>query len=410
MKQKPQSQDNKPCWGLLPEQIRSRIRRREWDNFPSLKARLLGTKGFPIRIGLKPPDGSSAILNMDHFQKFVQEWKSFHHQDLVQWSVKNYRDLSEQDIPIFVVIGSIQDLIRFLGDKALSRSRLWECNMLPVLQLDQNLYPALVKHLDMVENLSSRDAELLAQLLPQLKPSLGTGLYLRALPLVGVDTKFLEKYLVLIEELTDTIHKGKVFESNGFLKWLDCIPHPKGFAQGVPIVRPLCLTSREQLGGFPMMQIPSDILRENELPALNIIVVENVESGLALPEMDNTVAVIGGGKNVAWMDASWLKNKRVGYWGDIDTWGFSILSDVRSKLAEVEPLMMDIETIKMHEGRMVPEPEHVGSVPVLLTNDEANLFNDLISDHFLSSRLEQERLSSDYICDKLKKWLSLYNS
>ena len=79
----------------------------------ALKARLLGTKEFPIRIGLKPPSGSSAILNMDHFQKFVKEWKSFHHQGLVQWSVKSYRDLSEQVIPTFVVIDSTFSPILF---------------------------------------------------------------------------------------------------------------------------------------------------------------------------------------------------------------------------------------------------------------------------------------------------------
>ncbi|MEQ2018814.1 DUF2220 domain-containing protein [Photorhabdus bodei] len=115
---------------------------------------------------------------------------------------------------------------------------------------------------------------------------------------------------------------------------------------------------------------------------------------------------MGGGKNIAWMNAAWLKGKRVGYWGDIDTWGLSILSDARDKFMDIEPLMMDVETVKAHEDRMVPEPNPVESNPTLLNEDEAKLFNYLISGRFQSSRLEQERLSSDYIRNKLMNWLS----
>ena len=108
------------------------------------------------------------------------------------------------------------------------------------------------------------------------------------------------------------------------------------------------------------------------------------------------------------MDAEWLKAKRVGYWGDIDTWGLAILSDVRDKFAEVEPLMMDVETLKAHEGKMVSEPVPFGSMPLSLNEDEARLFNDLISGRFQSQRLEQERLSSDYIRYKLADWLAVF--
>ncbi|MCT8351779.1 Wadjet anti-phage system protein JetD domain-containing protein [Photorhabdus kayaii] len=389
-------------WGLLPAQVKSIIRQREWDSLPSLKARLLGIKAFPIRVGLKPPKGNSAILDIVHFQRFIDEWKSFPHQDVVEWSSKNFRELSEQRIPTFVVIESMQCLIQFLGSDALSRSKVWERNMKPFLWVNKDLYPALVKCIDIVEKLSLRDAELLAKLLPQLKQGLGEGQYLRALPLIGIDTKFLENHQILIEELADIIHKGAVSASGGLIAWLGCSINPKGWLT----IRPLCRAAMAAFGGIPILQIPGELLRQYELPASNILVVENLQSGLALPEMPDTVAVIGGGKNIAWMNAAWLKGKRVGYWGDIDTWGLSILSDARDKFMDIEPLMMDVETVKAHEDRMVPEPNPVESNPTLLNEDEAKLFNDLISGRFQSSRLEQERLSSDYIRNKLMNWLS----
>lgn len=389
-------------WGILPEEAKDIVRRREWDSSPSLKARLLGTKEFPIRLGLKPPSGSSALADMVHFQRFVDEWKSFPQQDLIQWSTKTFRDLAEQLIPTFVVIDTIQNLIGFLGSEALSRSKIWESNMMPLLQIDNGLYPALVKHLETVEKLCRPEAELLAKLIPQLKPGIGEGLYQRALPLVGIDTKFLEIHQTLVEELLNTIHHGAILESGGLRSWLHCKVPPKDWLT----IRPLCLATTSKLGGIPILKMAGISLREYELPASNILVVENMQSGLALPEMTDTIAVIGGGKNIAWMDAPWLKDKRLGYWGDIDTWGLAILSNLREKGVTVQPLMMDLKTVVSHEQRMVIEAKPVKSCPASLTENESKLFNDLISGRFQSSRLEQERLSADYIRNKLMEWLS----
>ncbi len=396
---------NPAPWGILPEEAKDIIRRREWDKSASLKARLSGTKEFPIRLGLKPPKGNSALADMLHFQRFINEWKTFPHQDLVQWSTKTFRDLAEQRIPTFIVITSIQNLIDFLGSDALSRSKIWERNMMPLLQLDNNLYPALVKHLETIEKLCRPEAELLARLIPQLQPGMGKGLYQRALPLIGIDTKFLEHHQILVEELINTIHQGAVLESGGLTSWLHCTTPPKDWL----IVRPLCPETSNKLGGIPILKMAGNSLRRYELPASNILVVENMQSGLALPIMPDTIAVIGGGKNVAWMDAPWLRNKRLGYWGDIDSWGLSILSDVREKGVTVQPLMMDLKTVILHEKRMVVESKSVKNCPASLTEDEVKLFNDLLSGRFQSSRLEQERLSADYINSNLMEWLSEVN-
>ncbi len=118
--------------------------------------------------------------------------------------------------------------------------------MMPLLRLDRCLYPALVKHIDTVEQLSMREAELLAELLPQLHQGLGKGQYLRALPLIGVDTKFLEIHQTLAEELLDAMKNGAVTESGGFIAWLGCITNPKGWLT----IRPLCNTSTVALGGI----------------------------------------------------------------------------------------------------------------------------------------------------------------
>ncbi len=110
------------------------------------------------------------------------------------------------------------------------------------------------------------------------------------------------------------------------------------------------------------------------------------------------------GKNVSWMDANWLKSRRVAYWGDIDTWGLSILSDVRSRLSSVKAIMMDSDTLSQHEDRMVVEPEPLEPLPEFLTDSEAQIFSDLKIGNYSGSRLEQERLSPDYIRTRLEAW------
>jgi hypothetical protein len=57
---------------------------------------------------------------------------------------------------------------------------------------------------------------------------------------------------------------------------------------------------------------------------------------------------------------------------------------------------------------MVVEPEPILKIPPCLHEQEIKLFNDLISGRFKSTRLEQERISADYILQKLENWLLVF--
>jgi hypothetical protein len=316
-----------PGWGMLPDQAVQLIKKREWDHWTHLKARLSDERKFPIQLGLKPPDGKKALADMAHYLTFITAWKNFPFQEMVQWEPRNFQTLPGQTIPAALVISSIQDLAELMGKNGKARVKLWENNMRPILEAGSALpppnplYPVLVRRLDLIEKLSCADIRMLADLLPQLTPGMGKGFYLRALPVTGVDTKFIETHKLLIEELLNVLHGGAVTWTGGLLPWLDCMPRPAGWLMRSPLDKP----ARNALGCMPILKLPYMMLLTYELPAEHILVVENIESGLALPPMENTIAVIGGGKNVAWMDAVWLKEKHVGYWGDIDTWGLCFL-------------------------------------------------------------------------------------
>ncbi|ENW19182.1 hypothetical protein F926_02743 [Acinetobacter haemolyticus NIPH 261] len=98
------------------------------------------------------------------------------------------------------------------------------------------------------------------------------------------------------------------------------------------------------------------------------------------------------------MSAYFLKHhQKIYYWGDLDSEGLNILSMVRQKIPDVIPLMMDEVTILQFEDKMVDEPDSVFSEPQYLTAEELILFRHLRSNIYKNKRLEQERISNEWI-------------
>lgn len=390
-------------WGLLPDDVQGILLRKEWDSPKNLRDRLSGKRGFPIKIALKVPTGAQALRKVSHFHEYIKKWRQSPCRSHITWEQKQYRELGTHDVPVTLTIENVQSLIEFIGPKAVERSDLWQKLMMPVLDFDSNLYPVLVRHLMSLENMEIDDVQLIPKLLSQLHKGMGTGSFLRALPLKDVDTKFLENNFTLISNLLDTHLAGEINFYNGLMNWLGCEEIPKAWL----LVRPLCTQSKEQLGGLPILQLSTQTLRESPLPARNILVVENNQSGYGLPMLEDTIAVFGGGANVGWMDAKWLSDKNIGYWGDIDSWGLKFLSDARQQLPSLQAIMMDKGTLIEFEQRTVTEPSPLEGLPPNLLANEIELFHALRQGVYRGSRLEQERLSADYIEKQLLKWAVL---
>lgn len=415
--------NSRPAWGLLQQDAVELLRAKYWNNTKALKSLLTGNTEFPIQISLKPPKGNAALNNISHFQDFVDSWKSFCEQAEyesiqvnVHWETVIFRSISEQQVPTYLTIPDISSLARMLGDAEEQQLKDWQSRISYIFDslsielakrtvhpirstYERELFSTLVANLEILSGFSKLELELLVKLIPQLHKGMGRGSYLRALPVIFVDTKYIEKNLKLIESVTAAILDCSAKEM-GLLSWLDCRDKPKDWL----LVKPLCKSAAEALGGLPLLRMSSETLLQFELPAKNILVIENEQSCLSLDNIPDTIAVSGGGKNVSWMRANWLASKRVAYWGDIDSEGLAILSDVRSKLSTVIPLMMDTETVKAYRDRMVDEPESVIREPVALTESELMLFRMLRNGDYGSARLEQERLPMDFVYEKVRVW------
>ena len=123
--------------------------------------------------------------------------------------------------------------------------------------------------------------------------------------------------------------------------------------------------------------------------------VENEVTYLAFPPVEDAVVIFGGGYALSQMEPlTWLSQRKLVYWGDIDTHGFAILDRLRAKFEHVRSMLMDRATLLAHEDQWVRESAPVNAHLGSLHPDETALYTDLVEDTLgIAVRLEQERVS-----------------
>lgn len=400
-----------PDWGVLVTTARERWRSRFLDNAKNYRSVLAGEVEFPLTLPLKPPKSAKDILaHTAHFQAFYQQWQALERSLAntaceVVWELKRFQSVAEQRLPVRLVVHDAAGLMRFIGSSAYqqwqSSERLLHTVVTGIGATDSvSLRTTLIKHLATLEAMSEDKLRLLLGVLPQLQAQMGRGEYLRALPVVGVDTKFIEQHGYLLEAILDVLHEGAISAAGGLSSWLACLEKPRDWL----LVRPLCPKPLAALAGMSILRLSTETLWHMPLPAHNILIIENEQSCLALSHIPETIAVAGGGKNLSWLGAEWLADKRVAYWGDIDSEGFAMLSQARTKVPQLKALMMDAATVERFAERMVEEPHSVFKAPECLLEAEQHLFQNLRRGVYQQGRLEQERLDSDYIQQQVLAW------
>jgi hypothetical protein len=152
-------------------------------------------------------------------------------------------------------------------------------------------------------------------------------------------------------------------------------------------------------------------LRTDELAALvlaasTVFVVENEVTYLALPPVSDSIAVFGSGfASVGLAGVPWLTDREVVYWGDIDTYGFEILSRLRAHIPQMGSVLMDRQTLLSHRVHWGTESNPTRRPLAHLSDTEQSLYQDLIGDVYgIGVRLEQERVRFSQVQDALTPW------
>lgn len=389
---------------LTPREAISKVLHTEIDSVPHLIARLKGERPYPVEVPLKLPTSRQILQDTQAFESFVRAWRDFPFPRYVQRIDVSYKNGVEGgELPLRLCLPDFNALMEVIPQKSralIEQVRGRVRNLAAVMRVSETELYDLYRDL-LPEMLSDREFSDLLHVLPQLERDCGRGLYLRALPLHGIDTKFVERHHALIEEILRIC--GVADAGENLEDYLGVIPKPDGFAH-------LRILDQKLVERYSYMTVPSDELILHEPPGSRLLVVENVQSGLMLGELEDTSVIFGCGKNLTFAKAAWIRHKHsIVYWGDIDSWGLSMLADFR-KFAEnkVVSALMDLETIVHpgHQERMVAEPRSTEPERAYLEPHELSALDYLVA-HPMRNRLEQEKLDQDLVERKIREALAL---
>src|SRR5690606_29063539 len=124
-----------------------------------------------------------------------------------------------------------------------------------------------------------------------LRPGAAGGRPLRALGHAGIDSKFIERHRGLLIAMLDVLHEGEV-SSQGLETFLNASSSDDHWLMLMDL-------SGERLP-FAQCRVPARSLMTTPLPASHILIVENEQCLHALPQVSDTIAILGAGLNLKW--------------------------------------------------------------------------------------------------------------
>ncbi len=219
--------------------------------------------------------------------------------------------------------------------------------------------------------------------------------YIRELP-VAVHTKFIEEHKTVLRSLLDELIPANVnvlkskFEKRFGLKY------------DQPLVRIRSLDEAcWAVSHFQDLSIPIGQFKSTQVACKRIFIIENKMNFLTFPAVAQSFAIWGKGFSLEILkQVSWLNDKEIFYWSDIDVQGFQMLSQLRSYFPQAQSLLMDRDILDAYNEFIVAGTiTNVKSV-THLSNEESDLYTYLNENNL---RLEQERIHQKYVNESVNQ-------
>ncbi len=352
----------------------------------NMERALLGS-GSPGSIPLHPPTAKRVLADTASATSFVRAWQAYEPQAEVEWATRRWAHLGQQSVPVRVHIGSWERVAELTGQAAtlaLARSRF--AALLALFSFSPGLpgfQAAAARSHTAWLPMEDADFTRLLSVLTWLYAHPASGLRPRAVPVEGVDTKWIDRHQGLLLRLLKPLGYASLglslTDATLRLRFLD----------------PSLAPTPELLD----IAVPVNALR---LPhGLTVVIAENKETFLALPQApigSNAVLVFGAGYSgtqLAQLD--WIRAANVLYWGDADADGYAILNALRSHMpvpGAVRSVAMDSGTVEKFLHLSVADPGDPTRHLPHLTEEEENARRLLVTRG--NRRLEQERVSLDW--------------
>ena len=326
----------------------------------------------------------------------VQRWRAVTVGE-VRWEAVTFRSASEPvEMPVEWLLRNAEEWAAVTGDAVAQCEYARFHNLLP--RLDPIFRRIVVRQRSFVQEKSDEDILKVAEVAMNLTAGCADGRPLRALPVAGIDSKFLERHRSLVVQFLDTRFEGQASELG-----LESFLHAHDESDHWILVTPLAAG----LLPFQQQRIRASELLQKPLPASHILIVENERSLHQLIELPDTIAILGAGLNLEWMQAAWLRERHIAYWGDMDTWGLSMLAKARCHQPHLMALLMNRTLFDTYRSKLaVKEPNSAGEFPPEgLDSEERDFYRCLQEAE--KGRIEQEFLPREVVADALRQWRAL---
>lgn len=374
---------------LLPEAVRDFLVRRFNNQHQNW---LAGEGGWPLAVSLGVPTEKDISEDAAGVRAWVTAWQSRTGPGEVVFEERQFARLGRQRLPVNLRLENAAAVAFTVGqarrwDTAAERYRQM-VNRWPILSQGK----VLVAKFDVLADYSAEDFERLVALLAWLEANPASNLYLRQLPVEGLDTKWIEKRTGLVATLLRALRETS--DDTGDFHATCGLRRPAHRIR----IRLLCPGLRARAGGLDDIEASVDELAALPIEPRSVVIVENLETGLALPDLPGTLAIMRLGNAVSALGSlPWLDGLRAVYWGDIDTHGFAILDRARRTLPQIQSVLMDEATLLAHRALWVQEPAQCPNTPLeALMAGERAVYDGLRANAWGQKvRLEQERIAWD---------------
>lgn len=371
---------------------------RQWQKGELREERLIGNADWPIRLPIGLPSPRQIAQDWTEVAAHVRAWRSVRCGRVV-WDTINFRATGNAvEMPIAWEIADTQQWIDAAGNKEIAKESSILSNLISAS--DPLFSPLLIRKRSLWKGKPIEEILQATNLATILQPGCAQGNPLRALGFGGVDTKFYERNRSIIIQLLDERFDGEV-SSQGLEAFLGASNERDNWL--------LVVDLDGSILPFSQQRIRSSELLHADLLIPRLLIIENERCLHLLPRpLPKAIAVLGAGNDLGWLAASWVGGARVAYWGDIDTWGLTLLANARNFVPNLTPLLMSRHLFEQYqESHAVPEPVPAGvSEPSGLTPEEKNLYQHLLL--CSRGRVEQEFIGEKAVSDALVQWLDLH--
>lgn len=308
------------------------------------------------------------------------------------WEKKNLRGYGTQSVIKTISVETEEDYL-FLTGKEETRKAIRKCisTISPLFNNAKDLYQWAKSHTKDIENQYTDWEEVSSTLSYFINHRDNSSYYLRELP-IKVHTKFIEENTSLLISLFSAL-TGQHITSNR--------PEEVFRLKRKPLLIRFRVKNRnwtrEEMA-IPLTSF-SILDKEEDLSGIKrVFIIENEAVYLSFPISDSDICVFGGGFQAAVLDALWMNERDIHYFGDLDEHGLEILSLFRARYPKTKSLMMDTETYTtFREYSVKGEKVESRNAFANLTEAELALLSTLRANSPDHSRLEQERIPQDYI-------------